>query len=44
MVILMSGILKEKSIGILYCNVMGLMKINDAQRHQAGDDLLIRAK
>lgn len=38
-----SGMEKEKSIGILYCDVMGLKKINDAQGHQAGDDLLIRA-
>lgn len=38
-----SGMEKEKSIGILYCDVMGLKKINDTQGHQAGDDLLIRA-
>ncbi len=33
----------EKSIGILYCDVMGLKKANDSMGHQAGDNLLIRA-
>ena len=32
-----------QSIGILYCDVMGLKKVNDAEGHQAGDNLLIRA-
>ncbi|MBO5056290.1 MAG: sensor domain-containing diguanylate cyclase [Lachnospiraceae bacterium] len=34
---------QENSIGILYCDVMGLKKVNDTQGHQAGDDLLLRA-
>jgi diguanylate cyclase (GGDEF)-like protein len=33
----------EKSIGLVYCDVMGLKKINDSQGHQAGDELLLRA-
>jgi diguanylate cyclase (GGDEF)-like protein len=33
----------ENSIGIVYCDVMGLKKINDIEGHQAGDALLIRA-
>lgn len=33
----------DESIGILYCDVMGLKKSNDEKGHQAGDDLLIRA-
>lgn len=33
----------EKSIGIVYCDVMGLKKMNDAEGHQEGDQLLIRA-
>ena len=32
-----------ESIGILYCDVMGLKQINDTQGHQAGDELLLRA-
>lgn len=31
------------SIGILYCDVMGLKKINDTKGHLEGDALLIRA-
>lgn len=34
---------KEESVGILYCDVMGLKKINDTKGHQAGDRLLLRA-
>lgn len=33
----------EKSIGVLYCDVMGLKRINDSMGHGAGDELLIRA-
>ena len=31
------------NVGIVYCDVLGLKKINDTQGHQAGDDLIIRA-
>ena len=34
---------KEESIGILYCAVMGLKRVNDAEGHEAGDQLLSRA-
>jgi diguanylate cyclase (GGDEF)-like protein len=34
---------RHKSIGIIYCDVMGLKKVNDSQGHQAGDALLLRA-
>jgi diguanylate cyclase (GGDEF)-like protein len=33
----------ENSIGIVYCDVMGLKKVNDMEGHHAGDELLIRA-
>lgn len=33
----------DASIGILYCDVMGLKKVNDSRGHLAGDDLLIRS-
>lgn len=32
----------EQSIGILYCDVMGLKRANDVKGHQEGDHLLIR--
>ncbi|MBQ8527385.1 MAG: GGDEF domain-containing protein [Lachnospiraceae bacterium] len=30
-------------VGIVYCDVLGLKKVNDLQGHQAGDALIIRA-
>lgn len=30
-------------IGVVYCDVLGLKKVNDTQGHQAGDDLIVRA-
>ena len=33
----------ENSIGVLYCDVMGLKKMNDSEGHRAGDELLIRS-
>lgn len=32
-----------RSVGILYCDVMGLKRANDTKGHQNGDQLLIRA-
>ncbi len=32
-----------RDVGIVYCDVMGLKKVNDTLGHQAGDDLIIRA-
>jgi diguanylate cyclase (GGDEF)-like protein len=34
---------KDKSIGVVYCDVMGLKRENDTHGHQAGDSLLLRA-
>ncbi len=33
----------EASIGIVYCDVMGLKHVNDVEGHLAGDALLVRA-
>ncbi len=33
----------EASIGIVYCDVMGLKRVNDSLGHLAGDALLVRA-
>jgi diguanylate cyclase (GGDEF)-like protein len=32
----------QTSIGVIYCDVMGLKHVNDTLGHRAGDDLLIR--
>ena len=32
-----------KNVGVLYCDVLGLKRVNDTQGHQAGDRLLVRA-
>lgn len=34
---------KENSIGVLYCDVMGLKRVNDTLGHQEGDKLILRA-
>ncbi len=34
---------KAKDVGVLYCDVLGLKKINDNLGHQEGDKLIIRA-
>ncbi len=34
---------EEKPVGVLYCDVMGLKKINDTKGHREGDELLMRA-
>jgi diguanylate cyclase (GGDEF)-like protein len=34
---------QESSIGVVYCDVIGLKVVNDTQGHHAGDELLIRA-
>jgi diguanylate cyclase (GGDEF)-like protein len=33
----------DESIGIIYCDVMGLKTVNDEKGHHAGDQLIIRA-
>lgn len=32
-----------KNVGVVYCDILGLKKINDTQGHQAGDELILRA-
>jgi diguanylate cyclase (GGDEF)-like protein len=34
---------QECSIGVVYCDVTGLKRVNDSQGHKAGDALLVRA-
>jgi diguanylate cyclase (GGDEF)-like protein len=41
--VFMENLDTNKSIGIIYCDVMGLKLVNDKQGHKAGDDLLTRA-
>jgi diguanylate cyclase (GGDEF)-like protein len=38
-----AGLKPEESIGVVYCDVMGLKKVNDRQGHRAGDALLLGA-
>lgn len=33
----------EKSIGVIYCDITGLKRVNDTQGHEAGDRLILRA-
>lgn len=33
---------REESLGVLYCDVMGLKHVNDTMGHQEGDQLLMR--
>lgn len=37
------GLGDELNIGVVYCDVMGLKKMNDTKGHQVGDQLLVRA-
>lgn len=34
---------KGESIGVVYCDITGLKKVNDTQGHEAGDKLILRA-
>ena len=33
----------EKSIGVVYCDITGLKRVNDSMGHEAGDQLILRA-
>ena len=33
----------DESIGIVYCDITGLKRVNDTQGHEAGDRLIVRA-
>ena len=37
------GLQKNESIGIAYCDITGLKRVNDAEGHEAGDRLIVRA-
>lgn len=34
---------ESKNVGVVYCDVLGLKKVNDTLGHQAGDALIVRA-
>lgn len=34
---------KEDSIGVVYCDITGLKRVNDTEGHEAGDQLILRA-
>ena len=34
----------EKSIGVVYCDITGLKRVNDTMGHEAGDQLILRAR
>ncbi len=33
----------EESVGVIYCDITGLKRVNDMQGHEAGDRLILRA-
>lgn len=35
---------KRESIGVLYCDITGLKRVNDTEGHEAGDQLILRAR
>lgn len=35
---------KRDSIGVLYCDITGLKRVNDTEGHEAGDQLILRAR
>lgn len=39
----MENIPEEESVGIVFCDVTGLKKVNDTEGHKAGDQLILRA-
>ena len=38
-----SGMSSDESIGVVYCDITGLKRVNDSQGHGAGDRLILRA-
>jgi len=38
-----ANVASDQSLAVLYCDIVGLKKVNDQQGHHAGDELLIRA-
>ena len=43
MVKYVSGILPQTKIGVVYCDVTGLKRVNDEEGHSKGDQLILRA-
>lgn len=43
MSIFVQNMCQSKSIGVVYCDVTGLKRVNDTKGHAAGDKLIIRA-
>jgi diguanylate cyclase (GGDEF)-like protein len=39
----MAELRTDESVGIVYCDVTGLKRVNDSQGHEAGDALLVRS-
>jgi diguanylate cyclase (GGDEF)-like protein len=39
----MAELRADESVGIVYCDVTGLKRVNDTQGHEAGDALLVRS-
>ncbi|MCI7131059.1 MAG: diguanylate cyclase [Lachnospiraceae bacterium] len=37
------GVCRDESIGVVYCDITGLKRINDSQGHEAGDRLILHA-
>lgn len=38
-----SNIGRDESVGVVYCDITGLKRVNDSEGHHAGDDLIRRA-
>ena len=43
MVEYVSGLCLDESIGVVYCDITGLKRVNDSQGHEAGDRLILHA-
>lgn len=38
-----AGVCPDESIGVVYCDITGLKRVNDSQGHEAGDRLILNA-
>ena len=39
----LEGAFKSGNLGVVYCDITGLKRVNDTKGHKAGDDLILRA-
>lgn len=39
----LEGAIKSGNLGVVYCDITGLKRVNDTKGHKAGDDLILRA-